>query len=159
MSRFDEALHIILRFEGGYVNDPEDPGGETNHGITIAVARANGYMGDMLDIPDDVVRDIYRFGYWDACQCDRIPWPLSALVFDSAVNQGATAAIKMLQRTLGVVDDGVIGQKTLAAVENANPDINARFMTERAIRYISSKGFPRYGHGWLNRVFELALTV
>jgi lysozyme family protein len=155
MSKFDEAFGIILAQEGGYSDDANDPGGKTRYGITEAVARANGYAGDMRNLPIDLSGKIYRADYWDACSCDNLPWPLSLYVFDSAVNQGAGAAIRMLQRALDTTQDGNIGAQTLALAAKSGPWHAARFLAFRALRYTSTRGFDTFGVGWLTRLFEI----
>ena len=116
---FDKAVEVILESEGGYVNHPKDPGGETRYGITKRVAMNYGYIGDMKVLPINTAADIYKKLYWDACKCDELPWPLSLYVFDAAVNQGVGAATKMLQSVVGVTQDGVIGQVTLKKAEES----------------------------------------
>lgn len=85
-SNYSACLKIILQNEGGYVNNPKDPGGETNYGITIKTARAHGYYGSMHDIPMSVVERIYRESYWKGC--DALPAGVDLCVFDFAVNSG-----------------------------------------------------------------------
>lgn len=156
MSNFDAAFVLIFGLEGGYSDDPKDPGGKTRYGITEAVARAHGYIGAMKDLPIDLACTIYRASYWDACRCDNLPWPLSLYVFDAAVNQGVQPAIKMLQHTLDTVQDGVIGGQTQALAANSTPWHAARFLAFRALRYVGTHNFDRYGAGWFTRLFELA---
>lgn len=153
---YDEAFRIIIEQEGGYSDHAADPGGKTRYGITEAVARAAGYQGDMHALPLDVASDIYRREYWDACQCDKLPWPLSLYVFDSAVNQGVGAASKMLQRALDTVQDGVIGARTLSLAARSTPWHAARFLAFRAMRYTSTRNYDTFGAGWLTRLFEIA---
>lgn len=159
MSDFSRALEILLKLEGGYSNDAMDPGGKTKFGITEAVARRHGYIGDMQDLQADFAGEIYRSDYWDACRCDQMPWPTSLFVFDSAVNQGADAAIRMLQRALDTVQDGVMGKQTQALMARAGKWQNARFLALRALRYQGTRNFDRFGHGWYTRLFELALEA
>lgn len=159
MSDFDRAMEILLKLEGGYSNDAMDPGGKTRYGITEAVARQHGYAGDMRDLPLDIATEIYRSDYWGACRCDHIPWPMSAFVFDAAVNQGVDAAIRMLQRALDTVQDGVMGRQTQALMAKATPWHGARFLAARALRYQGTRNFDRYGQGWYTRIFELALEA
>jgi lysozyme family protein len=91
---FQRLLTFILRpdHEGGYANDPQDPGKETMRGITAPVARKWGYFGPMRDLPIELTEKIYRVDYFDLCRCAELPQPLAALVFDAAVNQGPGAA-------------------------------------------------------------------
>lgn len=155
MSHFVRALDIVLRSEGGYSDDAADPGGKTRYGITEAVARANGWSGEMYEFPLEHARTIYREDYWDACQCEAMPWPLCLYVFDAAVNQGAAAAIRMLQRALGTVQDGNIGPVTLRLARAASDWHARRFLAYRAMRYQSTRNYERYGEGWMIRLFAL----
>jgi len=129
MSFFKTALAHTLKHEGGYVNHPNDPGGETNYGITKRVAVAFGYIGSMKDIPMATVEAIYRKNYWDAMQLDEFPVGsehICAELFDSAVNAGVSRAVRWLQASLNVLGkgpkesdlkvDGNFGQKTLQAM-------------------------------------------
>lgn len=156
MTAFSRALAIILNQEGGYTDDAADPGGRTRHGITEAVARRHGYTGLMHEFPLDLASEIYRANYWDACRCDDLPWPLALYVFDAAVNQGADSAIRMLQRALDTVQDGLIGQQTQALAKASTPWHHARFMAGRALRYQATRGFDRFGAGWFTRLFSIA---
>ena len=148
-SSFKPAVERVLRAEGGYVNDPADPGGETKFGISKAAYPAL----DIAALTEDDARLIYRRDYWEACRCDLLPAPLDWLVFDAAVNQGVQAAGKMLQGAVGVAVDGKIGPATVAAAKHADAEAPARFMTLRAMRYASSPGWVRYGAGWVKRLF------
>lgn len=148
-SSFKPAVERVLRAEGGYVNDPADPGGETKYGIS---RRAYPAL-DIAALTEDDARAVYRRDYWDACRCDLLPAPLDWLVFDAAVNQGVQAAGKMLQGAVGVAVDGKIGPATVAAAKRADAEAPARFMTLRAMRYASSPGWVRYGAGWVKRLF------
>lgn len=122
---FAEALHFVLQQEGGYVSNPAEPGGATNHGITQqtydAYRVARGLPSQPVSaITEAEVRDIYRTGYWSACRCDDIEHqagaPLALVVFDTAVNSGVSRAATMLQELLGVPTDGAVGPITLAAL-------------------------------------------
>ncbi len=159
MAAFDQALQIILDSEGGYVNHPSDPGGETRYGITKAVAREYGYTGSMNVLPINTAAEIYRKSYWNACKCDKLPWPLSLYVFDAAVNQGVGAATRMLQKTLGTVQDGVIGDVTIRLANRGNVEDPTIYLSERAMRYAETRNFDVFGRGWMNRIFKLARHV
>lgn len=153
---FERAFSIVVESEGGYVNDPNDPGGATRYGITEAVARANGYTGDMRTLPLETAKSIYQKDYWDACKCGEMPWPLSLYVFDCAVNQGVSPAKRLLQRALGTVQDEIIGAGTLRLARGSKPWHWARYMAFRAQRYQSTRNYDRFGEGWLTRIFMLA---
>ena len=153
---FDKALEIVLQQEGKYSNDPKDPGGETMYGITISVARQFGYAGEMRDMPMDIVKTIYKELYWNPCKCNDLPWPFSLYVFDSAVNQGVSAAVKMLQKALDVPQDGIMGRNTMTKAISSTPWHWAKFMAFRAQRYMGTRNYDRYGTGWLTRLFMVA---
>lgn len=154
---FDAALKTILGFEGGYVDDPADPGGATNLGVTLHTWEA--YVGravtkDQLRAltPQDV-GPLYRTRYWDVAHCDDWPAGVDLIVFDEAVNQGPGAAARTLQQAAGVAADGSIGPATRAAVAAAavGPLIDA-ISTLREARYRSLPTFERFGRGWMNRL-------
>lgn len=145
---FDEAFEIVVGTEGGYVDDPQDPGGETNWGIS-----KRSYPGvDIKNLTKAAAKTIYLRDYWAKCRCDDLPgfWRLS--VFDCAVNQGRGDAIRFLQRAVGVADDGVFGPKTLAAVNRAGIQAFDDFQVYRVQDYAALGTFGRYGKGWLRRV-------
>lgn len=150
---FDTAFDRVIGHEGGYVNHPNDPGGETMWGITIAVAHANGYTGPMRDLPRDKAKAIYRDQYWHKVKADSMPFPVAFQVFDAAVNHGTGQAAKFLQRAAGVMDDGVIGPKTVAAVsECSEAAILLRFNAEREQFYTNLPTWASFGKGWSRRV-------
>jgi len=127
---FLEAWEETGRAEGGYVNDPSDSGGETNHGITKRVARENGYMGDMRDLSEEIAQTIAKREYWDVMKLDEVAiiYPkVAAEMFDSGFNMGTTAPQKFLQRSLNALNrkekdfpdmrvDGKLGEVTLSAL-------------------------------------------
>lgn len=120
---FEAALQETLKYEGGYVNDPDDRGGETNYGVTEKVARAYGYEGDMKDLTYVDVKPIYRQEYWLRPKFHKlveISPRLAQYVFDMGVNMGPRQAVKYLQVAIryikpapGLSIDGLIGPKTL----------------------------------------------
>ena len=127
---FDELAPKLLAVEGGYTNDPKDPGGETNHGVTKAVARANGYVGPMRDMTLAQALGIYRKAYWEAPGFARVAGiapRVAAELFDTGVNMGQNVAGRFLQRVLNafnregqdyadLVIDGAIGAATERAL-------------------------------------------
>ena len=153
MSDFDKAFDLLIGNEGGYVNNPKDPGGETNWGITKAVAVANGYTGDMRAMPKETAKGIYKKMYWDKLQCDQLSFVVAFQLFDAGVNHGNSQAVKFLQRALSVADDGVIGAKTIAAVSKLDDlQIVLLFNAERMNFYTDLKTFSTFGKGWIRRV-------
>lgn len=153
---FDTAFHKLLGHEGGYVNHPQDPGGETNWGITVAVARENGYQGQMRELPVEIAKAIYRKRFWDAVQADALPAPLRYPLFDAAVNSGPGQAIRWLQRALGVADDGKLGPITLAAAATAPADALARKLLGQRLEFMTNLStWQSFGKGWARRIAAL----
>lgn len=150
---FDEAFRRVIAAEGGYVNDPNDPGGETKFGIS---KRAYPNL-DIARLTIDQARDIYRRDYWEAANCHYLGWPLALFVFDSAVNQGVKTAIKLLQKAGDVQQDGCMGPETMLAVTREQHGLCIRFLAARAVRYAGTPNFDRYGHGWMARLFEMSM--
>ena len=111
-SNYEHCLKTILHHEGGYVNHPEDPGGETNLGVTKRVYEEHGGTKDMKDLTVEDVAPIYKKGYWDRMKCDEIPNGLDLCLFDFGVNAGPGRAAKFLQRMIGTTVDGGIGPNT-----------------------------------------------
>jgi len=149
MSDFHRAVQIVLEHEAGYVDHPDDPGGETNFGIS----KSRYPQLDIKNLTKKDAVDIYRRDFWDACRCDEINWPLNLYLFDSAVNQGVSKAITVLQVAIRVKVDGVLGPKTIEAA-NASTDIGTDFMAERALSYSRLALFGVFGRGWMRRLFK-----
>ena len=116
-SNWIKCLETILHHEGGYVNHPKDPGGETNLGVTKRVYEDFGGTKDMKDLTREDVEPIYKKNYWDRVKGDELPAGLDLCVFDFGVNAGTGRAAKYLQTMIGTVADGGIGPNTLKAVE------------------------------------------
>lgn len=104
-----QIIDEIIAREGGYVNDPSDSGGETMFGITVAVARANGYTGQMRDMPRATAFNIYAAQYWDKLNLDQIEQrsaPIAEELADTAVNLGTGKAAEFFQRSLNALNNG-----------------------------------------------------
>src|ERR1700742_2119459 len=119
-NNFDSVLQCVLKDEGGFVNDPQDPGGMTNLGVTQRVWEA--YVGhpvseaDMRALTSAMVSPLYRQNYWDRVHGDELPLGVDYAVMDFAVNSGPSRSAKTLQAACGVAQDGSIGTQTLQAV-------------------------------------------
>lgn len=151
--RFDAVIPVILRSEGGYVNDSADPGGETKFGISKAAYPTV----DIKGLTEEKAKAIYRRDYWEKPRIDRLPAPIDLAVFDAAVNKGPGVAIKLLQTAVGADQDGIIGPQTLDAVTIRDPEATfRRYLAIRAIYYSRLGGFPRFGLGWMTRLMALA---
>ena len=149
---FDQAFDALIGHEGGYSNNPADPGGETMWGVTLTVARASGYTGPMKDLPRDTAKAIYRAQYWDAVRADHLPDQVRFDIFDAAVNSGVKQAVKWLQRVAGVSEDGIIGPATLGAASAVGADIGSRYSGVRLKFMTDLPTWPSFGRGWAMRI-------
>ena len=179
-ANFERALKLVLKHEGGYVNDPRDPGGATNLGVTIGTARRLGIDvdgdgdTDILDIKllktADVAK-VYRAEYWNKIKGASLPSGLDYALFDFAVNSGPDRAIKYVQAAVGVKQDGKLGNETLSAISqhptarliNSLCDARLAFM-RRAKDKQGRLLWDTFGKGWNTRVAgvrkeSLALVV
>ena len=149
---FDECLKMLLHHEGGYVNHPSDPGGETNLGVTKKVYQEWGGTKDMKDLTVEDVAPIYKKEYWDRCKCDDLESGVDWAVFDWAVNSGTGRSAKAIQKICGAAQDGAIGPKTLALIGTQNTQyVIEEFGKIRQDFYESLKTFDTFGKGWTRR--------
>ena len=158
-SNYDKCLETILHHEGGYVNHPKDPGGETNLGVTKRVYEEWGGTKDMKDLTVEDVAPIYKKNYWNRVKGDDLPSGLDLCVFDFGVNAGTGRSAKYLQRMIGTVADGGIGPNTLKALDNyveseGLEQTIRNFQEARQKYYESLKTFETFGRGWTRRVDE-----
>ena len=158
---FDQCLAAVLHHEGGFVNHPKDPGGMTNLGVTKRVWEE--WVGhevdekDMRALTPEVVGSMYRKKYWNKVCGDDLPTGLDMAVFDLAVNSGPGRAAKMLQKVLGVPEDGMIGPKTLEKA--ASIDVGKLVEDYNAQRLTFLQALPTwetFGKGWGRRVAEVS---
>lgn len=160
---FARALPRVLVHEGGYANDPHDPGGATNRGVTHRVydafrKRKGLEPRDVRQITAEEIAQIYRFQYWDVVRGDELPAGVDYVVFDGAVNSGPSQSVKWLQRALGnVVVDGVCGQATLrAAQEHPEPLRLIEAICNRRMDFLRAlRTWERFGKGWTRRVDDV----
>jgi len=154
---FTAALASVLAYEGGFSDDPLDPGGMTNKGVTRAVW--SEWLGrpasvkEMTLLTDESVAPLYKRKYWDAINGDELPDGIDHCVFDFAVNSGVGRAAKLLQSCLGVTADGQIGPKTIAAAKAA--DAKKVIELYGLARLTFLKSLPHwsvYKNGWSTRV-------
>lgn len=177
----DQIIEDILKAEGGYVNDPADKGGETNHGLTIKVARENKYFGDMKDLPRDVAKDIYLKQYFIDNGFDKvynISPKIGAELTDTGVNCGPSFARPLLQKALNIlnrdskdyaelVEDGIIGAATILAFKTFLKDRGAEgekvmlkiLNVMQGARYLDivqkNKTQRKFAYGWFSARIEL----
>ncbi len=152
-ARFLPMFDRLISHEGGYVFDKNDRGGETNWGVTIRTARANGYTGEMHHMTRDDAFVIYYRAFWVRYQCDALPDVVAFQFFDACVNHGYGNACRMLQRAVGVVDDGIIGDISLSAIRQFSAtELVSLFNAERLDFYTKLSTFKNFGRGWTRRV-------
>lgn len=154
---FAACLPIILASEGGFVDDPQDPGGATNLGITLATLSSyNGRTATIADVQaltTFYAGQIYQARYWNPSHAGACPAGVDLEVFDEAVNQGVGRAITSLQAALGVAVDGAFGPHTALALKGADPaSLIAAISANREAHYRALPTFPRFGAGWMNRL-------
>lgn len=162
LAAFERALLFVLAVEGGASNHVADPGGLTMNGVTQATydryrERASLVRRPVTSIEDVEVREIYR-DFWNESHAAELAWPMSLLQLDAAINHGPRGAIRILQRTLGVREDGIFGPVTRAAAQ-ARTTVDASFVNDalwtRLRTYAEKEHFNAFGRGWVRRLQKL----
>ena len=158
LTKFDQIIDKVLKHEGGYVNDPNDPGGETNFGIS---KRAYPNV-DIKNLTIDGAKEIYKKDYWDKTKVESVPERLRYIYFDMCVNMGMRRAVKTLQnaannKNSNKIDvDGFIGPNTIKALSNIE---NERVRSYRIMYYadlITKKPtLEKFWFGWYRRASEV----
>lgn len=148
---FDTAFDRLISNEGGYVNNPADPGGETNWGIS-----KRSYPNiDIKNLTREGAKAIYLRDFWLRGHMDEYDSALSFQVFDFAVNSGIETAIRKLQQAAGVADDGHVGPVTVAAIKARSvTDMLMLFIAERLDFWRKLSNWPKFGAGWAGRAAE-----
>lgn len=169
MTAFERALKLTFGYEGGFANDPDDPGGRTMMGVTEAVyhdwLRSHAKpLTDVADITIQEASDLYRERYWDDGGCDRLPDMLAVTHFDACVNHGVRQAIKLLQRAVGTADDGQVGPNTIGAANSVDEDRAVReYIRKRTDFYVwlwmNRPNMRKFMGGWISRVRHLEDAV
>ncbi len=152
------AREWILDIEGGYVDDPHDPGGKTNFGISQRT-----YQNiDVEHLTRDAAAVLYKRDFWDRICAGELPAALGIALFDAAVNQGPNRAVMLLQITLGVHADGVVGPDTLSRARSTTrlqAEMLTDYLSRRAVHYVDLSNqrieLRKFLRGWLKRLFEL----
>jgi lysozyme family protein len=154
---YPQALKQVLKYEGGYVDHPKDPGGPTNKGVTQAVYndwRKSQKMPiqSVRNIGDSEVAAIYKNLYWDRVSGDLLPDGVDFAVFDFAVNSGVSRAAKYLQAVVGVTQDGQIGPATIQATKA----YVAMAVTNKRLAFMQSLSiWSTFGKGWSARIADV----
>jgi len=159
MSKFDEIIEVVLEHEGGYVNDPKDPGGETNFGI----AKRSHPDVDIKNLTKEGAKEIYKEVYWDKNKVESLPEELWHIYFDMCVNQGKSRAVKIIQRAVNgkggsLTVDGGMGPMTIAAIGKSRVELD-RVRAYRVKYYADlvtrKPDLERFYFGWFKRALEV----
>lgn len=171
-TRFNKCVRIVLKHEGGYVDHPRDPGGATNHGISLRYARTRGSMFDLdgdgdvdkhdiLLVNKDFAAQVYRDWFWADVRGDEQQAGIDLSLFDCAVNSGAGRAVRFAQGLLGLEVDGYYGPKTHAAlldITDAAAFCDA--YNARRLAWLQTLGtWGNFGRGWTNRVRDVSMNA
>lgn len=156
MSTFDLAAEFVKFWEGGYVNHPSDPGGETKFGI----AKRSYPDLDIKNLTFEQAKGIWKREYWDRIRGDELPPSVAIAVFDFAINSGVSRATKYLQRAIGVVADGHIGPQTLRGASSRPSDVLVRTIISKRLEFLTTlamddEDIEVFLAGWMKRLFSL----
>ena len=157
---WDQCFEMVIRSEGGYVNDSRDPGGRTNLGVTQRAWES--YVGKPVDeafmrkLTPEVVKPFYKAMYWDKIKGDQLPAGVDYAAYDLAVNSGAGRASKYLQEIAGVPAVGVLGPKSMGAIRDCAPQELADALCDKRLDFLKRlPTFETFGKGWSRRVAEV----
>jgi lysozyme family protein len=157
---WDSSFAAVLKHEGGYVNNPRDPGGRTNLGVTQRAWEA--YLNrdvteiEMRGLTPEAVKPFYKTMYWDKIKGDQLPAGVDYATYDLAVNSGTRRATKYLQEIAGVFADGIIGPKSIDAIEALDPEQTVEVLCDMRLNFLKRlTTFDTFGKGWSARVAEV----
>lgn len=154
-ARFQAFTDEVIRIEGGYVNDRDDPGGETNHGITKRLAESYGYKKPMISMTKNEAKELYRKAFWNGSLASNIMNNAAFHIYLLSIHSGNRQAILILQRALGVTADGIAGVETMNAISNVSESLLIEALCYRTLDFyviISPKTRYKYIQGWRNRL-------
>ena len=153
-NNYQNCLDLVLKSEGGWVNNPADPGGETNLGVTKRVWEE--YVGHPVQTLKNLtkadVAPLYEQKYWRPTYGEVLPRGLDFLCFSMGVNAGPGRSVKLLQSSIGCIPNGSIGPNTMAKIRESNVATLINQFSESRRGYYRSLNKPQFEHGWLNRV-------
>ena len=157
---WESCFEMVLKHEGGYVNDPRDPGGRTNLGVTQRAWEAywnrSSSEEEMRKLTPNIVKPFYKAMYWDKIRGDDLPAGVDYAAYDLAVNSGTGRASKYLQQIAGVTADGVIGPKSLEAIKSCDPEQTVQALCDMRLDFLKRlPTFETFGKGWSRRVAEV----
>ena len=157
--KFDDIIEVVLEHEGGYVNDPKDPGGETKYGIS-----KKAYPDvDIKNLIEEEAKEIYKSDYWDKNKVDNLPDDLKHIFFDMCVNMGRGTAVRVLQRAINnkggdLVVDGGFGPGTSFALAKYTPKLDRvrAFRVRYYVELVNRKpDLEKFYFGWFRRALEV----
>ena len=154
---FDDIIEVVLHHEGGYVNDPDDPGGETNFGI----AKRSHPDVDIANLTKEGAKEIYKEHYWDKNKVESLSEELRHIYFDMCVNQGRGRAVKILQKAANakgadLVVDGGMGPKSIAAMEGVELQRVRAYRVKYYADLVTRKpDLEKFYFGWFRRALEV----
>jgi lysozyme family protein len=157
LTAFDDIIEVVLEHEGGYVNDPKDPGGETNFGI----AKRSHPDVDIKNLTKDGAKEIYKEVYWDGNKVESLSEDLRHIYFDMCVNQGKGRAVKILQHAAnakgdGLKVDGGLGPKTIGAMKGVELDRVRAYRVKYYADLVTRKpDLEKFYFGWFRRALEV----
>jgi len=157
-NNFKNCLELVLKSEGGWVNNPKDPGGETNLGVTKKVWEewVGHEVKTMQGLTPEDVAPMYQAKFWMSCYANQLPVGIDYMAFDMAVNGGPGRSVKLLQECLGCVPDGTIGPRTMQLIDQKKPEDIVEAFSQRKIDFYKSLAtFATFGKGWLKRVEDV----
>lgn len=162
MADYRRLISFILKFEGGFVNDPADSGGPTNKGVTLNTFRSvygrAKTVNDLKHMTDNEWRHIFKSLYWDKCKADDISdQSIANMLVDFAWHSGVTTAVKKLQKIVGVTSDGICGVQTIGAINSRYAPETFNLLKAARMKYLQGivKNKPsqaRFMNGWKKRV-------
>ena len=154
---FDDIIEVVLHHEGGYVNDPDDPGGETNFGV----AKRSHPDVDIANLTKDGAKEIYKEHYWNKNKVESLSEELRHIYFDMCVNQGRGRAVKILQHAAnakgaGLKVDGGMGPMTIAAMDGVELDRVRAYRIKYYADLVTRKpDLEKFYFGWFRRGLEV----
>jgi len=157
---WEQCFALVLKHEGGFVNHPKDPGGMTNLGVT----RTNWELfldhdvteADMRALTPEMVKPFYKKNYWDRIRGDELPSGVDYAAYDLAVNSGTGRAAKYLQQIAGVTADGVIGPRSMEAIQKCDAEDVVDEICNMRMTFLKNLGtFDTFGKGWTTRVNDV----
>ena len=157
VTKFEDSIEVVLEHEGGYVNDPKDPGGETNFGI----ARRSHPDVDIANLTKESAKEIYKKHYWDRNKIESLSENLRHIYFDMCVNQGRSRAVKILQRAAngkgaGLKVDGGMGPMTIGAMKGVELDRVRAYRVKYYADLVTRKpDLEKFYFGWFRRALEV----